>query len=120
MPYEPNIEEHHKRYLKNEDWEAVLMAVEEIQPMYAEKFEKVLKQKYLYNYNIIIARKTVLKEYCNWLFPILERLEELSIPKAIDRKDRYIGYVAETLETLYFMVNSDRLNIKHSGCNFLT
>lgn len=120
MPYEPDIEEHHKRYLQEEDWKAVLMALEEVQPIYAEKFGEVLKQKYLYNYNIIIARKTVLAEYCNWLFPVLERVEELSIPKGKDRKDRYIGYVGETLETLYFMVNKDRLNIKHSGCKFLT
>lgn len=120
MPYEPDIEEHHKRYLKEEDWNAVLMALEEVQPSYAKKFGGVLKQKYLYNYNIIIARKKVLEEYCKWLFPILERVEELSIPKGMDRKDRYIGYIGETLETLYFMVNSDRLNIKHSGCKFLT
>ena len=62
----------------------------------------------------------MLEGYCSWLFPILERVEELSIPKGTDRADRYIGYVAETLETLYFMLHKDRLNITHVGCRFLT
>ena len=67
----------------------------------------------------------MLKEYCGWLFPILERVEELSIPKGAERSDRYIGYIAETLETLYFMYHAadkpaeNRLNIMHAGYRFL-
>ncbi len=116
MPYEPNIEAHHERYLKKEDWDALLSALRELQPEYANYFSIVLKQQYLYNYNVVLARKSVLREYCEWLFPILERTEELSIPKGCDRADRYIGYMGETLETLYFMKNADRLNIVHTGC----
>jgi len=125
MPYEPNIEEHHKRYLKEKDWEAVQKAVQEISPEYAEEFCRILNQKYFYNYNMILARKDVLAQYCSWLFSILERVEELSIPKGAERSDRYIGYIAETLETLYFMYHAadkwaeNRLNIMYSGCKFL-
>ncbi len=119
MPYEPNIHAHHKRYLKNADWEAMLKAVREVQPEYANVFPDVLEQQYLYNYNIILAKKAVLREYCEWLFPILERTEELSEPKGSDRRDRYIGYMGETLETLYFMKNTDRFNIVHAGCKLL-
>lgn len=118
LPYEPNIEEHHKRYLKEQDWNALLQALEELHPEYASRFSDILTQKYLYNYNILIARKQVLNDYCSWLFPILERVEELSVPKGNERKDRYIGYMGETLSTLYFMANSGRLNIVHAGCRF--
>lgn len=119
MPYEPDIEEHHRRYLKKNDWNAVQRALREIHPEYARAFPCILKQKYFYNYNIILARKEVLEEYCRWLFPVLERVEELSIPKGADRADRYIGYIGETLETLYFMYQKERLNIMHTGCKFL-
>ena len=115
MPYEPDIEVHHRRYLKDEDWDAVLKAIEELQPEYAAYLPGVLSQQWLYNYNIILARKGVLREYCEWLFPILERVEELSVPKGYERQDRYIGYIAETLETLYFLKNADRLNVFHTG-----
>lgn len=116
LPYGPDINEHHKRYIKEADWDALLQAVEELQPEYAEAFPGILTQKYLYNYNVILARKSVLREYCEWLFPILGRAEELSIPKGCERNDRYIGYMGETLETLYFMKNADRLNVVHAGC----
>lgn len=118
MPYEPNIEEHHKRYLAEGDWQALLTALKELQPEYADAFPTVLQQQYLYNYNVILARKEVLADYCSWLFPILERVEQLSEPKGWERKDRYIGYMGETLETLYFMYHRNRLNIYHAGCRF--
>lgn len=119
MPYEPNMEAHHKRYLADADWKALNRALSELQPEYAEVFPEVLRQQFLYNYNIILAEKTVLAEYCSWLFPILERTEQLSTPRGWERQDRYIGYMGETLETLYFMKNRDRFHIVHAGCRFL-
>lgn len=120
MPYEPDMEEHHKRYLKQEDWNAVRKAILEMTPEYAKDFSKILKQKYFYNYNMVLAKKDVLEEYCNWLFPVLERVEELSSPKGEERADRYVGYIGESLLTLYFMYQKGKLNIMHTGCRFLT
>lgn len=114
--YEPNINTHHERYIKENDWKALLKAINELQPEYAEEFHAILDQKYLYNYNVILAKKSVLRDYCEWLFPILERTEELSVPKGCERADRYIGYMGESLETLYFQKNSDKLKIVHTGC----
>ncbi len=119
MPYEPNIEVHHKRYLKDKDWDAVIMAVQELYPEYMEDFRRILKQRYLYNYNIMLAKAKIMKDYCEWLFTILEKVEELSIPKGYERQDRYIGYIGETMTTLYFMANRTKLNIVHTGYKFL-
>ena len=119
MPYEPNMEKHHQTYLRQEDWDALLTAVEELQPEYAKAFPEILSQPYMFHYNIILARGDVLGDYCAWLFPILERIEELSVPKGNERADRYIGYMGESLETLYFMYNRDKLNISYAGCRTL-
>ncbi len=116
LAYEPDINAHHERYLKDADWNALLSALDELQPEYAEAFPGILHQEYMYNYNVILAKRDVLRDYCEWLFPILARTEELSDPKGCDRSDRYLGYMGETLETLYFMKNKDRLNIVHAGC----
>lgn len=118
MPYEPNIHAHHERYLKEIDWNALLQAMEELQPEYAKAFPEILGQEYMFNYNIVLAKKDVLRDYCRWLFPILERTEELSVPKGCDRADRYIGYMGETLTTLYFIMNKEKLKIVHAGCQF--
>lgn len=114
--YEPNINAHHNRYLKDSDWSAMLKALKDIHPKYEEAFSEILNQGYLYNYNVVLAKQNVLKNYCEWLFPILERTEELSIPKGSDRSDRYIGYMGESLETLYFMYNKSNYKIAHVGC----
>lgn len=119
MPYEPNIEAHREIYLSNEEWTAVLQALDELQPEYATAFKDVLKQSNLYNYNIMIVKSKVLDDYCNWLFPLLFRIEEINDPEGIKEPNRYIGYVGETLETLYFMYNKDNLKIAHAGCRFL-
>ena len=118
MIYEPDISVHPKRYLKDEDWQALLRALQEVCPSYAERLPKVTSQPYFYNYNVILARKPVLAAYCQWLFPVLERVEELSVPKGRDRADRYIGYMGEVLETLYFIYHKDDLHIVHTGCRF--
>lgn len=119
MPYEPNIEAHHERYLSEKEWNAVLQALEELQPEYAKSFQDILNQEYLYNYNIILAKAQVLDDYCSWLFPILFKIEQILDPEGTRKPNRYIGYIGETLETLYFVHNKKKLRIAHAGCRFL-
>jgi len=119
LPYptmhEPDIREHHARYIREEDWNAMLAALRELEPEYYEAYGSIFSQKYLYNYNILIAGAQVFRDYCAWLFPILERTEELSVPRGAERRDRYIGYLGENLLTLYFMYHQHDLNIVHTG-----
>lgn len=118
--HEPDIREHHARYVRKSDWEAVLQALKELQPGQVEAFRKILEQPYFYNYNLIIAKGDVLEKYCSWLFPILERIEELSTPRGWERCDRYIGYLGESLMTLYFLYHQSDLKIYHTGRLMLT
>jgi len=111
----PSADEHHRRYVKDCDWEAMVWALEETAPEYGRSLEKVISQAYFYNYNIFIAKERVFKEFCAWLFPILKRTEELSTPKGWERSDRYIGYLGENLTTLYFMHHQSDLKIAHAG-----
>ena len=118
LPYptihEPDMAEHHSRYIQETDWQTLLQVLGELHPDDEAAFREVLKQPYMYNYNILVARKNVLKDYCEWLFPILERIEEHSSPAGRKRADRYIGYLGENLLTLYFMTNT-KLKIRHCG-----
>ena len=107
------------RYIKDSDWEAMCTALEEIYPEYAVPMTEIFSRPYLYNYNMLIAKPEVLTKYCEWLFPILERVEELSELKGWERSDRYIGYLGENLLTLYFMYNKDKYKIVHTGRRML-
>lgn len=119
LPYptihEPNMYEHHVRYINEQDWGVTVAVLEELEPEYAAAFPEILMQPYLYNYNICIAKRHVLSEYCAWLFPILTQIEERSVPKGARRSDRYIGYIAENLMTLYFLYHKNDMNIMHTG-----
>lgn len=111
----PSADEHHRRYVRERDWEAMCAALEELSPEYGARLPEILSQPYFYNYNMLIAEEDIFRKYCSWLFPILERTEELSSPKGWERADRYIGYLGENLTTLYFMYHRKDFKIAHTG-----
>lgn len=113
--HEPDISEHHERYVSESDWQTMKRALAELHPEYAQALPYFFSQPYFYNCNLILARKQVLADYCAWLFPVLARVEELSTPKAWQRRDRYIGYLGENLMTLYFLYHRQTLNLYHTG-----
>lgn len=119
MPYEPNIGVHSKRYLSSRECEAMEVSLKEVYPEYADDYDKIMNQGYLYNYNIILAKGKALDEYCSWLFPLLFKIEKMNDSEGIKKTNRYIGYVGETLETLYFMHNRNKYRMAHVGCEFL-
>jgi len=111
----PSIRRHHRRYVEEGDWESMLQALKELAPEYAESMPEIFSQPYFYNYNMVVVRSNILKEYCGWLFPILSRTEELSNPRGWERQDRYIGYLGENLTTLYFMYHRNDFKTAHTG-----
>ena len=115
MVHEPDSRIHHTWYVLERDWEVMLRALEELHPDDAARFDEVFDAPYFYNYNIMLAKKEVFAGYCAWLYPILDRIEELSVPKGADREDRYTAYMSESLTTLYFMTRGRTLKICHTG-----
>lgn len=115
MMHYPNATIQHSWYIPEDDWIMMRRVLKELQPAYEERFEEVFNKPYFYNYNMLIAKKEVFANYCAWIYPILDRIEELSDPKGDDRQDRYTAYLSESLETLYFMANLNGLKIYHTG-----
>lgn len=114
MVHLPDIREHHSRYVNEAEWQAMLMALQELYPDYAEAYEDIFSQEYFYNYNMLIAKKKVFADYCTWLFPLLFRTEELVLSGKAERTRRYNAYMCESLLTLYFLYHRE-LNIYHTG-----
>lgn len=114
MIHLPDIREHHTRYVRESDWEAMLLALEELYPDYADVYRDIFSGEYFYNYNLIIAKKKVFADYCAWVFPLLQRTGELSRPGIGERADRYLAYMSESLFTLYFLYHKE-LKICHTG-----
>lgn len=119
MLHEPDITEHHTRYVQEKDWITMQEVLREMYPAYSHAFEGVFSRPYMYNYNMLIAKREVLADYCRWIFTILAEVEERSIPKGNMRADRYLAYMGESLLTLYFMYHQSDLNIFHAGRRML-
>lgn len=117
--YLPDITEHQRRYISDSDWNAGMSALKKRSPEYFNASKELLKQRYIYNYNIVIAKKEVFNAYCAWMFPILELMETICQPKGIKRNDKYLGLFGEYLTALYFLYNRDHLKILHAEKKWL-
>ena len=71
----------------------------------AEEFIAFLKlERKLIPYNMAILPRQEAIELCDWLFPILNSLEEKLIPLSADKYNRrWPGFLAERLVTYYWM-----------------
>lgn len=80
-------------------------------PEYCPAFRKVMNSKSAHLLNMFISRRKVLNDYCEWLFPILFKIEtELNAEQRIKHKDRMIGMIAERLLDVWVVKN--RLKVK--------
>lgn len=107
------------RYVTSDDFQTLMRVIGELNPEYREDAELINMGAVLYNYNILVARNEVFNEYCAWLFPILERCDELCNPDG-RRSDRYIGYLGEICTSIYFLRNRNRYHICHSKKVWMT
>lgn len=96
---------------ERKDWEIMMSAIAEIYPEYAPAARLVQDGEWYYAYNMMIARKEILNEYCAWLFPILSYCTEKIGEKADPYQNRYPGFLAERLMTVFFEHNRPRYKI---------
>ena len=110
----PNAKGQYGRYILKEDQDILFQALKEQSEEYAKAAEMILQQPYLYNYNMLLAKEMVYDAYCEWMFPILFRAEEIRVEKKGCLNDRFAGYFGEILTALYFLKNKDKYKIVHA------
>ena len=88
--------------------------LKELSPEYLETFESMLNQSSFSNYNMFIARKEVIDPYCEWVFPILEEVENRI---NVDEYPRVFGLISEAIFNVWIVYN--KLNIKEVPIYYL-
>lgn len=111
---EPDASEQYKRYITQSDFKVLIQVIRDIMPDKMGEIEEILKGRYLYNYNMLIAKREIFEDYCKFLFSILEKVENYFESKKIARNDRYLGYLGEILTSTYFLLNKRKLKIVHA------
>lgn len=117
----PNLQENFKMRHKPKVWEEMMDILWKHHPKCYDDAEKFFSTNGLYSpCNMFIMRKQILDEFCCWLFPMLEELEN-RIGNVDDiYQNRYPGFVAERLMTLFFEMHREQYHLVYADKNFLT
>lgn len=80
--------------------------LENTYPDYVASFDIVMAQTTGHRFNMFIMRRNVADDYCQWLFDVLEKLED-AVP-ARGTNDRVCGFIAERLLDVWLHKNGYR------------
>jgi len=105
--YDFNIKDNFIYHHIMEDWLLLEKTLIKVCPEYDEFAHVFFREsKEMHCYNMFIGSKQFLKEYCAWLFPILEELERIAKPSGYAYQKRLFGFIAERLFNLYIKRNN--------------
>ena len=105
--------------------------IEKQQPEYLDSFDKVMKQRSGYMFNMFIMKKELANNYFEWLFPILDCMfDQIDLSELTAFEARLFGRVSELLFNVWLQKNSylpveapfmylERVNIIEKGKSFL-
>lgn len=110
--YHDTIIQHYDRNYHIEDYEKCRDIIKKRFPTYLDCFEEVSDNHWFYICNMLIARKYIFDNYCQWLFDILFELErQVDISEYDKYNKRVFGFVSERLFTVWILKNKN-LRIK--------
>ena len=89
--------------------------IKDYSPEYLESFDEVMNGSSFSNFNMFVMDKKLLNEYCEWIFPILNKLE-LNIN--LKKLPRVLGLIAESIFNVWVLQNKlkvKELNVEYVG-----
>lgn len=96
--YIETIYSHYSHTHNEEDLRKTRALIAELSPEYLASFDKVMSRKKAHMFNMFIMKKTLAKEYGEWLFKILFALEkEIDLTKYDTFHARLFGRISEML-----------------------
>ena len=97
----------------------MLNVLREMSPEYFEASKKIYQGHVFYACNMLIAKRSVLHELCQWMFPMVFEIEKRIGDLSDPYQNRYAGFCTERLITLYFLYNKENWRITHADKIFI-
>ena len=94
-------------------------AISKTHPSYLGTYRAILKEAIVVPSNIFILQRDIFNDYSKWLFEVLTEYETMLIESGSDIPPRHVGYVAERLQSIWFLKNSSELDILFAKRKFL-
>lgn len=115
----PNVEENYKERHIPKDWDYMMEYFKKMRPREYECAMEVFHGNLLVPCNMFIVRRSVLKDLCNWMFPIVDAVAAHCGEHNNLYQNRYLGFLSERLITLFFEMHRNRYKIVYADKNFL-
>lgn len=98
---------------KTEDLEKTREIIKRLYPEYVDSFDLSMNSNKIYLYNMFVTKKSIMDNYCKWLFNILFELEsKIDISEYNEYEARIYGFLSERLLNVWLIKNKDTLKIK--------
>ncbi len=105
------------------DFDLTCQTVLELYPEYKEAVCEFRTGKDAYWYNMFIMRKEIFRDYCEWLFSILEKTEpRIDFTYYNEQEIRTLAFMAERLFSIYMsklLKDKPDLKVKHLKMTFV-
>lgn len=129
--YIETLYSHYAHTLDGSHLDKTRKIIAEISPDYLESYDKVMKQRSGYMFNMFIMKKELVDDYLSWLFPILDKLYEvIDMSNYTSFEARLYGRVSELLFNVWLDKNEitpkevpfmymENINLLKKGTSFL-
>lgn len=99
-----NIQENFAKFHNREDLMTIRKIIGERHPEYCGSFDKAMSKCFLFPYNMMICKRKMFNDYCEWLFDILEECEKRVNLNGYDAyQKRIYGFLSERLWLVYLI-----------------
>lgn len=106
----PTVKDDYLENHKEQDWIKLKKIIKLYYPNYINAFETIEKNNWFFPYNMFIATTKVFNAYCEWLFDVLFKLEEIvDLSEYDNQQARIFGFISERLLAVWILTN----NIKY-------
>lgn len=97
-----SLYENYAKFHHGRDWLIIREIIKDMYNNYLQTFDLVSSQNVLYPYNMFIGKKSIINQYCAWLFNILSHAENKIDYQNYDAYNkRVFGFLAERLFTVW-------------------
>ena len=129
--YIETLYSHYAHTLDGSHLDLARKMIEEKNPEYLASFDKVMKQRSGYMFNMFIMKKELADDYFTWLFPILDSMYEcMDLSDSTPFEARLFGRVSELLFNVWLVKNNltpteahfmymEKVNLLKKGLSFL-
>ena len=98
------------KFMGAENMTILWMVMKRLYPEYAETLEQVCDGVKFHPFNMMLCKKELFDEYCEWIFSVLGECEKYVKPSPYTNGRRALAYMAELVTGVYFIYK--RMKIK--------